>query len=185
MGASGAIYDGLVGYSGPLLYRPSLLDSFQMNVLAMILLLATFKEDVGSPRLDGHRADIARAVEAESLKAPRSPREWAALMLTVANHETHFSIRISDGQCKKWECDRGLARGMWQLHANYFNRAEWFRQNGDIGLQAKLASAQLKRAYATCPQDFPRGALNAFAGRRCGDDWPGLKARLGTFQRLR
>lgn len=158
-----------------------------MNLLALLLTLATYHEDVGSERLQAHRESIAQSVSRESKKAPRPPREWVALMLTVANHETHFSIRISDGNCRKHECDRGKAKGLYQLHRNSLNWDDWAKQDGNVPLQAKLGSDALRRAYYTCSRSgvpWLIGTLNAYAGKRCSANWPGLQARVATFNRL-
>lgn len=154
-------------------------------VVAFLALLPVHKEDTASERLEHHQAAIAAAVQVQSTRSPVSPRQWAALLITIGHHESAFSIRISDGNCKPHECDRGRARGMWQLHRNTFNYDQWEKQGGDVALQAELASNQLKRAYWTCPNDFPRGAINAYAGKRCTADWPGLRVRLATYARLR
>lgn len=156
--------------------------------LALLSLLVPYKEDVGHADLEQHRAQVAEAVWAASQGAPLPPRDWARLMLTVGFHESGLSMRIAAGNCRKHECDRGRAKGLWQLHANYFNRTEWFRQDGDIGLQAKLASDALKRAWGTCRGsgvEPVRATLSAYAGQGCGKEWKGLSARLATFQRLR
>lgn len=73
------------------------------------------------------------------------------------------------------------------MHRNAINRDAWARQDGDIELQAHLASEQLKRAYWTCARSgvpWLQGTINAYAGRRCGADWAGLHARVETFRRL-
>ena len=153
----------------------------------MLLTLQVYREDVRSERLQGHQEAIAAAVQAEASNAPRPGEEWVALMLTVASNETHFSLRIFDGACKPQECDHGRAKGLWQIHSNTLNRDAWAKQDGDIALQAHLASDALKRAYWTCSRSgvpWLQGTLNAFAGRRCGDTWPGLGVRLATYQRL-
>ena len=132
---------------------------------------------------------LARAVAAESQNAPRSPDEWGKLLLLIGRYESGFKLRIIDGHCRPNECDRGRAKGGWQLWRNTLNRDSWAKQDGDIELQAHLASEQLKRAYWTCArsgQPWLVGTINAYAGRRCGDtSWAGLQARVATYGRLR
>lgn len=151
-------------------------------IASLLLLLGPRTETVPPAR-------IAAAVWAESQNAPRSPHEWSRLMLAIAENESRLSQRIADGKCKPYECDRGRAKGMWQLHRNTLNRDSWAKQDGDIELQAKLASEQLKRAYWTCArsgQPWLVGTINAYAGRRCSDtSWPGLQARIATYGRLK
>ncbi len=135
-----------------------------------------------------HLEAVASAVWAESARGPRERREWAKLLITIGAHESHFSIRIMRGECKKWECDRGRAKGMFQIHSNTLNRDSWALQDGDIPLQVKLASDALKRAYWTCArsgEDWLVGTINAYAGKRCGARWAGLDARIATFRSLR
>lgn len=150
-------------------------------LLSLLLLLGQREATVPPERL-------ASAVWSESQQAPRPPHEWSRLMLAIAENETRMLQRLADNQCKRHECDRGRARGLWQIHRNAINRDSWHLQDGNVELQAKLASEQLKRAYWTCArsgQPWLVGTLNAYAGRRCGDSWPGLQQRLATYRRLR
>lgn len=149
--------------------------------------LPVYHEDRGAPGKAAELERIADAVARESVSAPRPPQEWSALALTVGGHESGLSSRIIAGRCKAHECDAGRARGFGQVHANSHNRDEWQHANGDIDLQAKLTSDALKRAYWTCARSgvpWVQGTLNAYAGRRCGDTWPGLELRIATFNRL-
>lgn len=159
-----------------------------MRAFVLLLLALASAEDRNDPEREAHLARVAAAIWAESAHAPRPPGEWRSLMAAVGIRESGFSRRIMAGRCKRSECDHGLAAGGWQLHANALNRAEWERQAGDIELQAKLASAQLKRAFRTCERSgvpWLVGTLNAYAGKRCGaDHWPGLDQRIQTFNRL-
>ena len=152
-------------------------------LLAVILLLLGPRTETVDP------ARLAAAITAESQNAPRSPYEWQRLMLAIAENETRLSARIAEGRCKPSECDHGRAKGLWQVHRNALNRDSWAKQDGDIELQAHLASEQLKRAYWTCArsgQPWLVGTINAYAGRRCGDtSWAGLQARVATYGRLR
>ena len=155
-----------------------------MKPLLSVLLLLI------GPRLETVAPDrLAAAITAESQSAPVSPHEWERLMVAIAENESRLSQRIADGRCKPLECDRGRAKGLWQLHRNTLNRDSWAKQDGDIELQAHLASEQLKRAYWTCKRsgvNWLTGTINAYAGRRCSDtSWPGLQARVATYGRLR
>jgi hypothetical protein len=46
-----------------------------------------------------------------------SPVALAALLARTAHDETGLSHRIHEGRCYAYECDRGAARGPWQVHA--------------------------------------------------------------------
>jgi hypothetical protein len=151
--------------------------------------LPCFVEDRGDPEKDAQLDAIAAAVAEVSREAPRPPREWAALLLTIGYHESTFSLRIHRGQCKPHECDRGRARSAWQLHKNLFTAPVWDQLHGieHTRVQVQAASDALKRAYFTCNRSgvpWLQATLNGYAGRRCGSEWPGLDQRVSTYQRL-
>lgn len=158
-------------------------------VRAAVDSLPRFVEDRGDARKDSQLAAIAAAVADVSRDAPRPPREWAALLLTVGYHESSFSLRIHRGECKPHECDRGRARSAWQLHKNLFTEPVWEQLHGieNTAVQVRAASDALRRAYFTCSRSgvpWLQATLNGYAGRRCSSQWPGLDQRTTTFNRL-
>lgn len=151
--------------------------------------LPCFHEDRGDPDKSAQLDSIAAAVAEVSRDAPRPPREWAALLLTIGYHESTFSLRIHRGECKPHECDRGKARSAWQLHKNLYTAPIWDQLHGieHTQVQVRAASDALKRAYFTCSRSgvpWLQGTLNAYAGRRCSSQWPGLDRRISTFNHL-
>ena len=151
--------------------------------------LPCFVEDRGDPDKSTQLDAIAAAIADVSRDAPRSPREWAALLLTIGYHESTFSLRIQRGQCKPHECDNGRARSAWQLHKNLFTAPVWDQLHGveNTAVQVRAASDVLKRAYFTCSRSgvpWLQATLNGYAGRRCSAQWPGLDQRAATFARL-
>ena len=151
--------------------------------------LPCFIEDRGDPDKSAQLDAIAAAVAEVSKDAPRPPREWAALLLTIGYHESTFSLRIQRGQCKPHECDHGRARSAWQLHKNLFTAPVWDQLHGieNTAVQVQAASDALKRAYFTCNRSgvpWLQATLNGYAGRRCSAEWPGLDQRVSTFNRL-
>lgn len=157
-------------------------------VLAALTALPVYKEDIGSTEKSAQLERLANAIAQESQHAPLPPREWAKLLITVGFNESALSLRITAGNCKPKECDRGRARGIFQIHRNSINRELWAKQDGDIELQAHLASDQLERGYWTCSKagvPWLVGTINGYAGRRCSDtSWPGLHKRIATYGRL-
>ncbi len=108
-------------------------------------------------------------------------------MLSVAFNESGLSQRIVEHRCKKHECDSGRAKGLGQVHKNSLNAADWDRADGDLTLQVKMLDDSLRRGYWTCARSgagFPQGAINGFAGQRCGARWAGLDKRVATFNGL-
>ena len=151
--------------------------------------LPCFHEDRGDPGKSKQLDIIAAAVAEVSRDAPRPPREWAALLLTIGYHESTFSLRIHRGECKPHECDRGRARSAWQLHKNLFTAPIWEQLHGieHTAVQVRAASDALKRAYFTCNRSgvpWLQATLNGYAGRRCSAEWPGLDQRAATFNRM-
>ena len=151
--------------------------------------LPCFVEDRGDSEKSAQLDAIAAAIAEVSKDAPRAPREWAALLLTIGYHESTFSLRIHRGQCKPHECDHGRARSAWQLHKNLFTAPIWDQLHGieNTSIQVHAASDALKRAYFTCSRSgvpWLQATLNGYAGRRCSAEWPGLDQRVSTFNRL-
>lgn len=151
--------------------------------------LPCFHEDRGNADKSAQLDAIAAAIAEVSRDAPRAPREWAALLLTIGYHESTFSLRIHRGECRPHECDNGRARSAWQLHKNLFTAPIWDQLHGieNTSIQVQAASDALKRAYFTCSRSgvpWLQGTLNAYAGRRCGAAWPGLDQRVATFGRI-
>lgn len=176
----------------------------QRWTLAAAESLPTYFED-RAPELEPAKAEqlasVARAVAAVSLeKAPRAPREWAALLLTIGYHESTFSLRIHRGECNllKRECDAkrlktgelvARARSSFQLHENDHTRPVWEKLWGveNTEVQVQAADGMLRRAYWQCSRSgvpWLPATINAFAGRRCGDSWGGLDVRVATWGRL-
>jgi hypothetical protein len=159
-------------------------------VRAAVESLPCYVEDRGDPEKSAQLDQIAAAIAEVSRDAPRSPREWAALLLTIGHHESTFSLRIQRGKCKPHECDHGRARSAWQLHKNAFTAPLWDQLEGveNTRVQVQAASDALRRAYYTCGRTsgvpWLQATLNAYAGRRCGAQWPGLEQRLATYHRL-
>jgi hypothetical protein len=140
---------------------------------------------------DAQLTEISRVVAEVSREAPRPPREWAALLLTIGYHESTFSLRIHRGDChtKKGECDAGRARSGWQLHRNLFTAPVWDQLFGleHTEVQVRAADAALRRGYWTCARagvPWLQATINGFAGKRCNAEWPGLEKRIATWSRL-
>jgi len=141
--------------------------------------------------VDAH--DLAVAIAA----VPKITREWAALILTVAGHESALSARIARGEYKDYEGDsfrnregklQHRAWGLWQAHRNRLNDTVW--GSTDVSVQTAEAARALRRAFYQCNgggrphADWVRSTLNAYSGRRCDATWPGLTKRLQTYQHV-
>lgn len=172
-------------------------DTHVDSTRRMVLSLPTFKEDRDSVAKATQLEAITEAVATVSEKPPGgiSRRDWAALLVTVAYHESGLSERVMRGDFKPHEADAHMvngvrvhrARGLWQNHRNSLNAELWERANGDVEAQAKMADRGLRGAFWTCARSgvpWLRATLNAYGGTRCGAQWPGLDKRVATFERL-
>ena len=128
---------------------------------------------------------FAQAVAA----VPKVNGTWAALMLAVAAHESALSARIARGECKSFECDHGLAWGLWQRHRNAHNHDQW--GSTDVNVQALDAARALRSAFYTCSPagkplraDWALATFRVYAGHGCGDPFKGEEKRVATFKRL-
>lgn len=113
-------------------------------------------------------------------------RDWSALLLTVAAHESALSARIASGSCKAYECDGGRAWGLYQVHRNALNAAVW--GSPDLAEQTRAASRVLRGAFYRCKDsgvDWPLATLRAYAGNGCSQALKGEDKRVKTFERLR
>lgn len=160
-------------------------------VLAALIALGippSDRSDARKPEQLEHLADgIARATSVGSW--PVSRRDRAALLITIGWHESNFRIAIHEGLCLPWECDRGRARGVWQMHKNRYTAPVWERLIGvEYSVtQARTAMEMLHRSYWSCARagvPWLQGTLNAYAGRRCSDDeWQ--RSRVATFAKVK
>ncbi len=140
--------------------------------------------------LEGQQNAFAPTVEptqlAVAITNATKEREWAALLLTIAKHESHFSARIADGHCREHECDDGRAWGLWQVHRTPDNAPAWGSPNPSV--QAQWASYALHGMDRMCRRagvPFPLGVIRAYAtGRGCHRKFKGEKARLETYRKI-
>jgi hypothetical protein len=162
-------------------------------ILAALLSLPQQAEDKAPELAEQKRAQLVAIADALADVADEqritSKRDWAALVIAIGQAESGFSLRIHDGRCFKWECDRGRARGPWQLHRYAEAVPVWEQMHGldNIAVQVRVASARLRRGYYTCRGggDWLVATINGFAGRRCSLVWPGLEARVATWRNVR
>lgn len=152
-------------------------------VIAALAILPVFHEDRANPYKGAQLVTVARAVAAVS----RS-REEAAYLLAIGHHESGHSFRIHFGLCRGFECDRGRAVALYQLHQNGRTTADWHGFVG-LSLDATKAAAGAALQHVRFAQRVCRGepdpvvaTFRAYAGRGCRVPLPGERDRLATFQ---
>ena len=156
--------------------------------------LPTYYEDRAVPELKAVQLqDMATAIEAATNPPPPGVqlKDFQALVIAIAWHESTLSLRIHRGECKPHECDGGRARGPWQQHRHGMTDADWDAMHGleHVQHQAVVAAKQLRRSYLTCKGSgvtWLQGAINNYAGRNCtATGWAGLEERQQTWAKVR
>lgn len=91
-----------------------------------------------------------------------------AVLVVLAWRETRLARYVHEGRCSdgprgKYECDRGLAKGLWQIH----DAREWSVPEADEE-QASLALRLWKGGRARCRRDNPDELAGAFVSYGSG-----------------
>ena len=156
--------------------------------------LPTYYEDRATPELKAVQLqDMATAIEIATDPPPPGVKlkDFQALVIAIAWHESTLSLRIHRGECKPHECDGGRARGPWQQHRHGMSDADWEAMHGleNVQHQAVVAAKQLRRSYLTCRGSgvtWLQGTINNYAGRNCtATGWAGLDERQATWAKVR
>jgi hypothetical protein len=167
-------------------------------VLAMLLSLGVAAEDRG-PELAAAKREQSETIATSiatvaSRQRSMVPRELAAVLVALGWHESKFALRIAEGRCKPWECDRGKARGIFQIHRrDAMSDAQWDALLG-TGTEPTLASTReiARRVIAArkrcrsleARQDWAAGVFSSLAGRGCIGEFKGRAERVRVFRRL-
>lgn len=162
------------------------------GIHAAVLSLPVFFED-RAPELAAAKAEQLKAIADAVRRHARHrdgllDRKLAAFVVAWGWHETTYSLRVGDGRCHKWECDRGRARGPWQVHRLTLPADVWDRMHGlaHLDMQAAEATRRARGALGQCGGDV-EGAFRALSGRGCtaslklGDE----QKRVETYRRVR
>lgn len=157
-------------------------------IMRALLSLPTFHEDTGAEHAQEKRAQLITVANAIGAAA-KGDKDLAAMLVTVAYHESAMSLRIHAGQCKPSECDHGLAASIFQLHSSKRIPLDEWATLASLDpeatkLAAKRAAQMLIGARYICGRD-PARIMTSFAGLRCDAPWAGLAPRLQTFAKIR
>ncbi len=127
---------------------------------------------------DEHAPQIAAALAV----ATRHARD-AATLFAVGYFESGFQPRIQDGDCRKLECDRGQARGFWQMHADTAGQQVWADLLGmdHVDLGAVVAARKLRWGRRICHSEA--GAISYFAVGTCFG-WRGADNRAKFAEKI-
>lgn len=130
-----------------------------------------------------------RVAIAEASAKRAEPRKYAALLITIAQHESHLDTEVVAGRCPPRMCDRGRAKGAFQNWNVKLVSDVWHRADGKPALQVEMADRVLSRSLTRCATfaPFPAHVFRAYRGGAEGSCTIPLKdeeARVATFNRL-
>ncbi|HVU03264.1 MAG TPA: hypothetical protein VHE30_16000 [Polyangiaceae bacterium] len=157
-------------------------------VLAAALTLATYVGDrTDTPE---ERAALYRPVAEAIAEASRTNAE-AAMLVSLAFHETNLARFVIEGRCKDGppgqRCDGGKARGVFQLHRSACPDA-WRLPDGSaesIRAEASCAIKLLRWNGKRGKGRAPSFAHAAYAGYGARDwSWDGADKRVETARKL-
>jgi len=169
-----------------------------MNLLEMILAVllswpAFYTETDEQPEARRVRLVMAALAIEHTAKQSAEPKQMAAALLTIGFEESRFAAYVGQGRCdegpKGARCDRGKARGYWQLWRVSCPAAWELPHNTREALRAETACAARiwRGALLRNRSCHPAGKIaGAFAGYRGGADcrWPRAAGRAQRYQRV-
>lgn len=130
----------------------------------------------------GAPQSVAPSLAASVVQYAKTPTE-AAFLLAWGWHESNYQARIIANECKRWECDRGRARGAWQLHERAAGD-DWSALPGSIDAQARSAARMTRWALGRCKGDA-RCAFRVLGGLQPDARLKGEDERVASYERAR
>jgi len=154
-------------------------------VLVALALLPAVPAERGTPEKLAQETALASAL-VEFGKDP----ETIAFLTAWGSAESNFSLRIQRGECHRWECDKGKARGPFQVHRNGKSDEAWARMVGveNTRAQVEQAAKHARWALGVCKLKGDARIVSAFrvlGGRGCEYPLKGEQDRLARFRRAR
>ncbi len=141
-----------------------------------------------------HSARFVAAIAKVSEKAPRSPREYAALLLVLGSAESNFDTDVVEGRCPPKMCDVTLvkgervfrARGAFQSWRLSFVAELWDVAHGNPEAQVEMADRTLRRSMARCAPfvAYPASIWRAYSGRSCSFELKDEARRTALYLKL-
>ena len=155
--------------------------SLKASLLFAMQGLAVCHADRADARKPEQLDTIAEAivVASERVRWRGDRRVLAALLLTIAYHESKLCLDVHDGK-------RGMngALTLWQIERG--SRLTGYRAGLSLEdtISAAFAAATLLARSFQCGSS-PAAMFRAYAGARCDAEFPTLRARTRTFYWLR
>jgi hypothetical protein len=149
------------------------------------------RRELRAQQLDVFARELARV----SAKAPLPPRQWTALLGSVAFGESGFDTAVVSGKCLAHQCDPkrvdGVIRfqsvGAFQQKLFAHVADKWHAAAaGDIPAQVEMADRQLRRSMTRCKPfaAFPQHVYRAYGGGSCSFPVHREAVKVGAYHRL-
>lgn len=155
-------------------------------ILIALALIPQVPSERDTPEKRAQQAAIASAI----VEVSKGDGDLAAFLVAWGSHETNFSLRIQRGNCERWECDRGRARGPFQAHRNGMSDERWSRMIGveNTRFQVEQAAKHARWAMRECRLTGDARIVSAFrmlGARGCNQPLKGEGERLATYRKVR
>ena len=114
----------------------------------------------------------------------RDESELVSALVSLAFSESAFALHVHQGVCAQWECDHGLARGLWQIHpGGMVSQEMWDHMKGtdpDATLTAARGAVRvISAAIGACGSMST--AMGAWLSGKCSDG-PIVHARYAVYR---
>lgn len=146
-------------------------------ILLALQALPVFKEDRPQHEAKSRQLELIAA----NLSMVRLSTPALAFTIAWGGHETHYSLRVNLGICRRWECPSG-ARGPWQNEHTAVTDGHWDQLVGfeNIGWQVERAAYFANWSMGACGDDA-RCAFRLVAGLRGDCPLRDEDARIATY----
>lgn len=168
-------------------------------ILIVLHQLPVFYEDLEEKNRENRLETIALAIDTSSRWLTCDSGRWAgckrrwalsrrtlvALQVATASRESALSARIHAGRCYPTECDRGRARGLWQVHQSGPITVEWWAGMAGHGYRETFAAAFAAGYLFSLNERRCKGidgAISAYASGSCY--WAGIKKRKKHYHKI-
>jgi hypothetical protein len=155
------------------------------SILLALSLLPSVPAERELPEKEAQMTALAAAL-VEYGKDP----DTIAFLVAWGSAESNFSLRIQRNECRRWECDRGKARGPFQVHRNGKSAEAWDRMVGveNTRAQVEQAARHARWALSACRLKGDARIVSAFrvlGGVGCAYPLKGEADRLERFRKAR
>lgn len=157
-----------------------------ISILAILLTLTPYSGDRESIITRTNRLiTIANAIHyaVDNVNWMREKDELIALLIDTGFSESHYASHVHANLCRTWECDKGKAKGPWQIQIGNGISRELWNSIVDTGQESTNAAALgaaivLSNSYKQCKS--LSGTIAGYLSGHC-DSTPQVLGREKSF----